>query len=242
MHPEPPFRDAADRKEASYLPDVAQEIDTLSGVLTEALAASLRAWPGDLPRSRAQFETMVLGILAAGLEDEDENGLGAVLSRVIKARIQQERAEAVLWVIALVLDSDNAQLTADCLAFGSGLHAIQGGVSEHDIAEKHGVSVGTVSWRANNYIKALDLPPSRGMKRAEARESYSERAHRVHGTTPNNDRDVTRRTRTVLGDILRIAQWSANRGDLSTLEPTAKETLKKAFAKLRPICDAVALL
>jgi hypothetical protein len=245
MHPPHPSDPAA-----AFLPDVAGDLDTIQDQLTEAVAWGLRKWRGRLPADHQEFVVCVVQQVASVLRHDS---FGELLRGLILMHVAQERAEAVLHTIALILDRDNPALTADCIAYAAGLHGIQraqlleGAVvdapSESELAYKHGVERAAVSKRVIECIHALNLRPSRGMKDTEAQETYAERAHQVHGTERDPAAASRKKTRTVIAAIDRVCQWGTGI-DLAWLrsQPELLAQIKRAFARLQPICQSIALL
>jgi hypothetical protein len=88
----------------------------------------------------------------------------------------------------LFIDTNRRALNADCIAFASGL-AVRMGESGTSLARRHGISRQAFHKRSNELLRELGLPPSRAMKRSEARAAYraSNRrwsgGHTVNGTS-----------------------------------------------------------
>lgn len=238
-----PSRDAADYREASSWPDPADRIDKTEDVLAEAFLCAARTWPGDLPRTKIAFECAVVQIFRAalGTQADPETGreanlgaLGLLLAEQRAQEVSREGAAILLNTIAIVLDSNNAQLTADCLAFAAGLHSLQGGVSEDSIAEKYDLGRAAVSKRVTQYQRQLGLPTSAGMKPEAAQDVYRERAHKVHGTTA----DGAKKAPSIIAAIGRIRQWFGGvRRDGVDVDQLAE--VRKQFQPLKEIIERI---
>lgn len=232
-------RDASDYREASAWPDPAAASDKPQDVLAEAFACAARTWRGDLPRTRMAFEATMVQIFRAalGTEADPETGaaadlgeLGALLVAQRVAAAGQGGAVALLHTIAIILDSENAQLTADCLAFAAGLHSLQGGVSEDTIGEKYGLGRAAISKRVTAYQRQLGLPASNGMKPEAAQESYRERAHKVHGTKAGG-----KKAPSIVAAIGRIRQWFGG----VTRDGVELDQLAEIRTQFRPLKDLI---
>lgn len=231
------------------LPELDQEFQAITDELTDAVALTLQRYHGRIPQTREEFVAAVVSHVAQSLQADS---FGQVLKGLIVMHAAQERAEAVMHTMALILDRDNPALTAECIAYAAGLHGIQRATlldgqeidapSESQLAYKHGVDRQTVSKRVTECQKALGLRPSRGMKDLEAQDVFAERAHEVHGTDRDPAKDAQKKSRTVIAAIDRICQW-ARGGEISWIKslPTDQlDLLRRAFARLRPTCEAIA--
>lgn len=164
-----PHRDIADSPWARVDPFKSMDFDAVDEVMVDALARALDRWPGDLTRATADFRM----------------AMAEMFRVMLKADIAAAYMRGVTSTIAYIIDlHTDRTFIADCIAFASNLHALQGGLSETAIAERHGVKRATVSKWVQIVRKDLDLPPPRGGRDDEAVGVYSERAHKVHGTEP----------------------------------------------------------
>lgn len=214
----------------SFSPDMAEGIDTFKDQLLEAFANATKA-QGDLKQA-------LLRELAATLSCDS---LGEMLRGLIAMHAAEERAEAVLHTIALIMDRDRPALTAECIAYAANLHTLNGGLSETEIAAKHSVCRAAVSQRVQDCKAALNLPPSRGMKDDEAVAVYSERQHRIHGTERDPEQEVSTRTTSVISSIDKILRWHAG-ASLQRLNDQQRNLLKAAFVRVKPVVEEVAKL
>ncbi|WP_038168509.1 hypothetical protein [Verrucomicrobium sp. BvORR106] len=76
--------------------------------------------------------------------------------------------EAIRALLGLILASSNARLTVECVALVTGI--LYEGISEAEIAKKHGITRSAVSKRCVEIAEALGLDPSRAMRGVEVRE------------------------------------------------------------------------
>jgi hypothetical protein len=81
----------------------------------------------------------------------------------------------VLWdalrrMLGELLNQKNAKLTLECFALVSGASFL--GDSMTAIAQRHGMTRAAVSKRCIDIARELNLPPSRSMRAATARQSY----------------------------------------------------------------------
>lgn len=101
---------------------------------------------------------------------EEEFNVAKTVERLSLERLNHALVE--------IMDSRNARLTVECLAFVSGIAFL--GDSETEIAKKYGISRAAVSKRCVELTKKLNLLPSRGMKSEAAREAYRESRNAVY--------------------------------------------------------------
>ncbi|GAB4164758.1 MAG: hypothetical protein Fur0032_01020 [Terrimicrobiaceae bacterium] len=202
-----------------------------------ALQNALSRWPGNVSAAAADFQAAALATLKSLLAEE----------------IAASYRDGVVAVIAYIIDSHpQHRFIADCIAFASNLHALQGGLSESDIAKRHNVKRATVSKWVNIVSRDLDLARSRGMKDEDATEAYRQRAHEVHGTAPKaKQSSVKVTTIESLSAKLCRALSSASRAGLTredrltlskSLAPLAKALapLSKSLAPLAKAMECVA--
>lgn len=159
----------------------------------------------------------------------------ALLSELLTTETEEATLDGVRSTIALILDlHPNHGFIGDCIAFAANLHPLQGGISETEIAERHGMVRGTVCKWVQIVRRELNLPESRGMRSEEARNAYSERAHRVHGTEPQPKK---KRMATIESVVSRLCRW-ASQIDHSSLTPEERAEMKKLLAPLGPVMAA----
>lgn len=162
-------RDPAESPRTAVDPFASLDLDKVDEVFCVAFQNALRRWPGNISAAAAEFQGTALVMLKEILADE----------------LLASYGDGVRAVIAYIIDTHpQHRFIADCIAFASNLHALQGGLSESDIAKRHSVKRATVSKWVNIVSRDLDLARSRGMKDQEATEAYRKRAHEVHGTAP----------------------------------------------------------
>ncbi len=163
--------------------DVAAECDSSLEILMEAFAKAVDRHGGDLPRTAFDFKVAVLGIMATAFETE----FGAAIAAIVERQAVGAKLETTAQVMALVMDSDDPFFNCHCIAFRAGLHALQGGISQTDIAKlcpkKNGKprTRACVQKRVEEIGQLLSLEaPSRGMKSPAARVRYVARTIDQH--------------------------------------------------------------
>ena len=147
-----------------------------------------RAWEKLTPAQRRQLAKSgikgpELPVYRTGKHDEE-----ALVERVAEpvspveeptsaSRNEDEFLAALRRVVGEVLAKDNIRLTMECLCLITGLS--YSGESMTTIARRHGVTRAAVSKRCVELCEAMNLPPSRAMKRLTARVAYERRQQRV---------------------------------------------------------------
>jgi hypothetical protein len=197
------FHDPADA--AKFSRDLGVELDSSADEIVEAFLRSLRKMRAPaLPASQLELHATIARLAAVALRDDD--GLGGAIAALREKGIDEARQEAVMQTIALVSESGNdpRKLAADSIAFAAGMHAMQHGKSQIDLASESGVGRAAVSKRVTAGQRQLGLPPSRGCKDDDAQNVYQERAHKVHGT---DAKQVTKEARLLATSIKRLTRW-----------------------------------
>lgn len=196
------FSDPADR--SSFSPDMAREIDSDADDLVEVFLATLRAMPPSaLPATWLEFQGSVRDIMARAVVDPD--GLGGAIEELRARDASAAAQEAVMQTLAIVLDNpDSRKLAADAITFAAGLHGLQDGRSQTDLAAANDVGRAAVSKRVTAAQRSLGLPPSRGMKDEQAQLAYQRRAHSQHGT---EYQETAKECRLMLTAIKRLTAW-----------------------------------
>ncbi len=169
--------------QSSVSRDLAAECDSSLDLLMEAFAKAVDRHGGDIPRTVLDFKVAVLGIMATAFETE----FGAVLAAIVKRQAAEAKLETTAQVMALVMDSDDPFFNCHCISFRAGLHALQGGISQTDIAKlcpkKNGKprTRACVQKRVEEIGVLLNLEaPSRGMKSPAAHDPYVARTIDQH--------------------------------------------------------------
>jgi hypothetical protein len=161
------FRDAADRPEASYRPDLADEIDRPEDRLLELIASQAVKLPPGIQRT---WLNQIVSQLAIGAMREAAKD-GSLSDLFDGIEPNKADLELVARLLAELIDADNPRLQAKCLAFVFGLT----GKSETEIGDEEGVGKAAVSKRCIRLKQAFGLRPSRGMKSDKACDSYRRR-------------------------------------------------------------------
>jgi hypothetical protein len=132
--------------------------------------------------------------LAAPVIEEAGEGEGEDFdSRLMDAATIMVRA-----IVGELLTATNKSLTVECFALITGVAYM--GMSQTDIAARHGVTRAAVSKRCVELADKLGLPPSRAMKRAEARQScaLAQHRHRAESLQFENWEDADRAHRAAM--------------------------------------------
>lgn len=145
--------DIADSPLASYWPDMARELDSVEDCAREVCHEAAQL-------GYALAITVATSLIAQTIERS-----GGTLLNV-------NAHELIERVASFLLDSSNPRRDTDVLAFTSGLYA-RLGVSQTELANKHGVTRASFSKRCKNLQEKLGLPPSRGMKSEKACKTYA---------------------------------------------------------------------
>ncbi len=156
---------------ASYTPDIAAEIDGDHADLIERFAGIVENHRGLPPTSRLAFNKLVIGFFIQGLES-------GLLEQAVEEGRQDAynlAAVAMFQLLDMVTNHDNPDMLKVCLGIAIGAE----GRSEVQVAAEFGVHKATISKWSCRFVDVLNLVPGRGMRRPDARKSYSERAHRV---------------------------------------------------------------
>jgi hypothetical protein len=97
------------------------------------------------------------------------------LQDILERKLTEQQAvvvwEAITRFALAIMQHKNPQLTVTAFAFAAGLYVLQG-KSVTELAKELGVTKQALSKRIVLITQELGLPPSRGMKSVEARESY----------------------------------------------------------------------
>jgi hypothetical protein len=200
-------------------PFASLDFDQVEEVIAIAFAGALKRWPGNISMAAADFQAAAVGSLKSLLAEE----------------IAASYREGVIATIAYILDTHPQHaFIADCIAFSSGLHALQGGLSQTEIAARHGVERATVQKWTKIVRLDLDLPRSRGMRDEDASEAYAERAHRVHGTVRKEPEAKKVKVPTIESLVGRLCRA------LKSLDPTdmsdaERENLRRSLNQLSPL-------
>lgn len=158
------LRDAADRPEASYRSNLADEIDSPEDRFLELIAAQSITLPNGLRRE--WFNRSVADLAIAALRQAAKEGtVSDLFDHIEPTKADLELVSRLLWEL---IDADNPRLQAKCLAFVFGLI----GKSETEIASEEAVGKAAVSKRCIRLKQAFGLKPSRGMKSDKACNSY----------------------------------------------------------------------
>jgi hypothetical protein len=146
------------------------DLDTREDVFLEHVARLKVALPPGM--QRAFFNRCVVQVAMAALDEATREGTLHDLFDGVQPTTAD--LDMVTRVLAEMIDADNPRLQAKCLAFVLGLN-LTGGKSETQIAGEEGVGKAAVSKRCILIREAFGLPPARGMKDDDARESYRAR-------------------------------------------------------------------
>ncbi|MGA3170338.1 MAG: hypothetical protein ABSE62_04935 [Chthoniobacteraceae bacterium] len=159
------FRDASDRPEASYWPEI--DIDTPLDVALELIAKQSVTLPANV--QRPWFNAIVAKIMMAAIEEaKSEDRLRDLFNGAEPSGADIEMTARLLAEIAT---SDNCRLQAKCMQFVLELTT----ESQTEIARGENVGKAAVSKRCIRICEALGLPPSRGMKKEKTRKVYADR-------------------------------------------------------------------
>lgn len=95
--------------------------------------------------------------------------------------VREEAMSLVRSILGEIMSQDNTRLALDCFALVTGVGYM--GDSMTTIARRHKVTRAAVSKRCVMIGDALNLPPSRAMRRLTARKAYERRANKHHAGT-----------------------------------------------------------
>ncbi len=149
-----------------------------------------RAWEKLTPAQRRQFAKSgikgpELPVYRTGKHDEEAlieragEPMEADTTEESPGRLSDADLLAALRrVVGEMLSSDNVRLTLECLSLVTGID--YAGESMTAIARRLGVTRAAVSKRCVEITRAMNLPPSRAMRRLTARTAYERRAHECH--------------------------------------------------------------
>ncbi len=226
-----------DSRLCSHTPDVAAGCDSITDLLCEVFGTALRRYRGHLPSTRLEFERVVIGLLASALGDlENEPAeLGKAINALAQERVNQATARAVVHVVALIMDSSNAELTTHCLAIAAGLSTLTGGMSQTEVAQMFNLDRQAVNNRVTNLQQELGIHPSRAMRSLDAQDAYRERAHRVHGTERPESGPVRGNYLAAVGKLKRFCQGLVKAG----LPEDERARIRRELAPLREVLAAV---
>lgn len=169
------------------------ESDHSAPARSESLQDSLRAMLGELFGS--DRPPLAIGIVCAALKVDGCRPEVISAKHKVKVKWVTDEAARMRFLMGIVCLEDEivlariagelastarARLSLEVLALVSGI--CYEGMSETEIAERHGVSRAAVSKRCVELAKKLDLPPSRAMKSEASRAVYSEAQKEVWGS------------------------------------------------------------
>ena len=161
-----------------------EDEDQSAPARSESLQDSLRAMLGELFGS--DNTPLAIGIVCAALKVDGCKPERIAARHCIDADWVRDEATRMRFRMGIVCMEDEivlariagelastarARLSLEVLALVSGI--CYEGMSETEIAERHGVSRAAVSKRCVELAKKLDLPPSRAMKSEASRAVYS---------------------------------------------------------------------
>jgi len=84
----------------------------------------------------------------------------------------EARGDVLAAFCARIRSTANPLLVFDAVCFATGVLALEG-QSQTELAKRHGVSRAAFSKIATQWVKTFGIRPSRGMKSAKARKTYS---------------------------------------------------------------------
>lgn len=219
----PKHRDIAESPRAAVDPFASLDFDHVDEIMVKAFAGALQRWPNDITRAAADFKILAVDSLKILLGEE----------------ISYSYRQGVIATIAYILDTHPKHaFIADCIAFASNLHAIQGGLSETEIAKRHGVKRATVCKWVQIVRRELSLHKSRGMRDEEAQEAYRERAHRVHGTEPSQHIEEPIKVSSIESLVAKLCRGMA-RVNADALPVHERESLRRTLGQLKPVLASV---
>ena len=160
-----------DSKLASHTPDIAAACDGEHADLIERFAEVVNGWKAVPIRTRLEFNKVVIGLFIQALE-------AGLVEQAVNAGRQDAynlAAVAMFQLIEMVTDHDNPDMLKVCLGIAIGAEPR----SEVQVAQEFGVVRATISKWACRFVDVLNLIPSRGMRRQEARQAYSDRQARI---------------------------------------------------------------
>lgn len=130
----------------------------------ELLAASVAAFPGNLPMAKAMFGRLVLEVAGE-----------AVATGLADAGVGQQRSshEVVVALIDVVGKFSNPWLALRCLPIAFSMPSAD--EDETQLAAEFGVTKGCVSAICVKICQTFGVPPGRGMKKEKARAAYATR-------------------------------------------------------------------
>lgn len=105
------------------------------------------------------------------LADKLPAELQEILDRELDERVAVIVWESITRFALAIMQHKNPRLTVTAFAFAAGLYVLEG-KSVTELALELGVTKQALSKRIVLITQELGLPPSRGMKSVEARESY----------------------------------------------------------------------
>ena len=190
-----------------------------------------------LPTTQLELHATIARLAAVALRDP--KGFGGAIETLRTKGLDEARQEAVLQTIALVSESGNdpRKIAADSIAFASGMHALQLGASQTELAEESGVVRATISKRVTAGQKQLGLPPSRGCKDDDAQDVYQQRAHDVHGTEA---KQVTKEARLLATSMKRLTRWLERIAPDLQDAKDGREAAAMLIELFEPLCRALA--
>lgn len=113
--------------------------------------------------------------LAETVSSKDIAAIAGHIRAEVRSQLADRVASALMLVLADLATDDNAALGVQCCLFAINRNPD----SETLIARRFGVTRAAVSKRIIGYCEKLGLPEARGMKKAEARDTYRERQRKV---------------------------------------------------------------
>lgn len=128
-------------------------------------------------RNQLYSEDNIVLIRAAWHAIERRNGFQATMTAFIDQSENKIRGEAVRKVLAIIISTDDARLTAETMAMAAGIH-LGNDDPQIAIARRYGITRQAVSKRMTSLCQELGLQPSGYMRSARARDSYRERENK----------------------------------------------------------------
>lgn len=104
-------------------------------------------------------------------------GLAAVVARIEESCLPKNnggevRLPVIRWVLARIIDADDARLEADIMGLGSGL-LLRQGITVRAIGKKYGRTPAAISKRVIAFCDQFGLPPSYARKSQATRPIYA---------------------------------------------------------------------
>ena len=159
--------------DATYAHAYRQWVASLPPDERTRLAAQGIAAPDTSRRtSTRQGDALILALTAAPAADPGEPCEAVPFaSQIQNPKSQIGVADALASFCARIRSHPNPMLAFDAACFASGLMDIEG-LSETDLAKRHGVTRAGFSRIVVQWSETFGLPPSRGMRSMKARQVY----------------------------------------------------------------------